>query len=25
MLRMYWPKPEALEKTWKPPPVERTD
>jgi len=25
MLRMYWPEPEALEKTWKPPPVERTD
>jgi hypothetical protein len=25
MLRMYWPKPEALDNTWKPPAVERTD
>jgi hypothetical protein len=25
MLRMYWPKPEALDGTWKPPEVERTD
>lgn len=24
ILRMYWPKPEALDDTWKPPPVERT-
>jgi hypothetical protein len=25
ILRMYWPKPEALDNSWKPPPVERTD
>jgi hypothetical protein len=25
MLRMYWPKRQALDGTWKPPAVERTD